>query len=46
MITAGENPGDTIVFNFEDAADIVSKGVPEENKTQTAQNKSGEPKIR
>ncbi|MDG2469557.1 MAG: hypothetical protein P8M80_09785 [Pirellulaceae bacterium] len=46
MITAGENPGDTIVFNFEDAADIVSKGVPEENKTQTAQNNSGEPKIR
>ncbi|MEC9093228.1 MAG: hypothetical protein VX438_11010, partial [Planctomycetota bacterium] len=36
MITTGNLEDDTIVFNFEDAADIVRKGNPGSPETQTA----------
>lgn len=39
MVTTGDSQEDTIVFNFEDAADIVSKGAPEGPETQTAEQK-------
>lgn len=42
MITQGEAPDQTIVFNFEDAADIVSKGAPEPVQTEVA-NQPGDP---
>lgn len=45
MITTGNSINETIVFNFEDAADIVSKGAPEASDTQTA-NKDGNTEIR
>ncbi|MEE2640486.1 MAG: hypothetical protein VX768_07650 [Planctomycetota bacterium] len=45
MITTGENGDQTVVFNFEDAADIVSKGAPQTGEVQTAGN-PGESKLR
>lgn len=44
MITTGETEDDPVVFNFEDAADIVSKGPketgPDASETRTAEKKS------
>lgn len=45
MIYHGEAEGETVVFNFEDPNDIVSKGAPEKNDpaavdTQTAEKKA------
>lgn len=47
MITSGQSADETVVFNFEDAADIVSKGggevaTPETVETRTAKKKPDE----